>query len=348
MESQNKKVSAFSFFRLTAVFTALTVLLLSLAACKGETKTTFELLAQEEPDNALALIVNNPKEDVISKVEINKSVTLTDDGDRFLVIPKYKNSVIEIFSVSKAKDGSFAENERVYFNESAPENFVLDVNAYRSDEDPAFEIVVRTRERYVRYLLRAVPGKNGAESFEYAIADNASFSKENKFTADEIGFLSYRDESYLIKIYGQPDNELTFERSNGTTATRLFFSNTVFELNNLDGRIYHAIMLDDKLPHLRGIEIGESLPMVLVSFPNENDGYTAVYDGNEAEGSMGKKEGASYTYQLLYGVFGTGQYGYIKYDSREVVTEVIYVDGGCSVIFGFKNNRVLSIEYRYE
>ncbi len=343
-----KKASDFSFFKLTAVFlTAISVLLL-LSSCKSEVKTTYELISNDEPDNALLLIVNSPKEEVISKVEINKSVTLTDDGERFLVIPKYKNSVLEIFKGRKGVAGSFIEDERVYFNEAVPENFVLDVNAVRSDDKPEFELVVRTRDRYAKYILKVAANGEGQESFEYVIADNVDYSKETQFTADEIAFLTFRDGSYLKRIYGQPTNEVTFERSNGSTATRLFFDNTVFEISNIDSRIYHAIMLDNKLTHLRGIKIGDSLPMVLVNFPNENDGYTAVYKGNDAEGAMGKKEGASYTYQLLYGVFGVGKYAYIKYDAREVVTEVIYVDNGCSVVFSFKNNRVLSIEYRFE
>ena len=347
MDSHFKNVSAFSFLRVTAVFLAVVITLLCFTSCKGEVKTTFELLSEDTPSNTLCLIINKPKEDVISKVEINKSVTLTDDGERFLVIPRYKNSVIEIFK-GKEKNGEFVESDRVYFNESAGENFVLDIYALRSDEKPSFELVIRTKDRFSKYVLRAIDNENDEQSFEYVVADNKNYSKETEFCADEIAFLRYRSASYLKGIYGQPSNEVTFERNNGTTATRLFFENTVFEINNIDNYIYHAIMLDDKLPHVRGIKIGESLPMVLVSFPNENDGYTAVYDGNEAEGGMGKKEGADYTYQLLYGTFGVGKYGYIKYDSREVVTEVIYVDGGCSVIFGFKNNRILSIEYRFE
>lgn len=348
MDSHIKKVSAFSFFRATALLLAVLFTLLSFTSCKGETKTTFELLSEDIPDNALCLIINNPKEDVISKVEVNKSITLTDDGERFLVIPRYKNCIVEIFSV-KSKSGVLYPDERVYYNESAAENFVLDVYALRSDKKPKFELVIRTKDRFSRYFLKAVESENDEQSFEYVIADNADYSKETPFSADEIAFLSYRNASYLKSVYGQPTNEVNFERNKGKTATRMFFDNTVFEINNIDNYIYHAIMLDDKLPHLRGIKIGESLPMVLVSFPNENDGYTEVYKGNdEAEGSLGQKEGASYTYQLLYGTFGKGQYGYIKYDSREVVTEVIYADNGCSVIFGFKNNRVLSIEYRFE
>ena len=347
MDSHIKKASAFSFFRAISLALAVLFTLLCLTSCEGETKTTFELLSEDIPANALCLIINSPKEDVISKVEINKSITLTDDGDRFLVIPRYKNCIIEIFSITEEED-KIQTGERVYYNEAAEENFVLDVNAVRSDENPEFELVVRTRERFSKYVLKAVAGEADELSFEYVIAENADYSKETPFTADEIAFLSYRSASYLKSVYGQPSNEVTFERNNGTTATRMFFENTVFEMNNIDNYIYHAIMLDDKLPHIRGIKIGESLPMVLVSFPNENDGYTAVYKGNDAEGSMGRKEGASYTYQLLYGTFGVGKYGYIKYDSREVVTEVIYVDNGCSVIFSFKNNRVLSIEYRYE
>lgn len=348
MDSHFKNVSAFSVYKVIAVFTALTFILLSLASCKGEPKTTYELLIDDEPDNALALIVNNPKEDVISKVEINKSVTLTDDGERFLVIPKIKNSVVEIYTV-KEKNGVYVEDERVYLNESVNENFVLDVYSRRSKEKPAFELVIRTRDRFAKYVLGAVSGQQGEESFEFVKANNVHYSKSTPFTVDEISFYLYRNGSYLKKIYGQPTNEVTFERSNGSTATRMFFGNTVFEISNIDNKIYHAIMLDDKLPHLRDVKIGDSLPMVLVNFPNENDGYTAVYNGNdEAEGSLGQKEGASYIYQLLYGTFGVGQYGYIKYDSREVVTEVIYVDNGSSVIFAFKNNRVLSVEYRFE
>ena len=348
MDSLYNKASARSFRKITAVFLALTSILVMFSSCKSEIKTTYELFSNDEPDNALVLIVNSPKEEVISKVEINKSITLTDDGDRFLVIPKYKSSVIEIFKIKKGRGNEFIETEKVYSNEAVPENFVLDVNALRSDDKPEFELVVRTRDRYSKYFLKSVPGKTGEESFEYVTADNVDFSKETPFTADEIAFITYRDGAYLKRAYGQPSKEVTFERSNGSTATRLFFESTVFEVNNIDNRIYHAIMLDDKLPHLRGIKIGESLPMVLVKFPNENDGYTAVYDGNDAESGQGKKEGASYTYQLLYGVFGVGKYAYIKYDSREVVTEVIYVDNGCSVVFAFKNNRVLSIEYRFE
>jgi len=347
MDSHIKKVSAFSFLRAISLLLAVLLTLLCFTSCKGETKTTFEVLSEDIPSNALCLIINSPKEDVISKVEINKSVTLTDEGDRFLVVPRYKNCIIEIFRISEEK-GVYQETERVYFNESVEENFVLDVNALRSDKEPEFELVIRTIDLFAKYILKAVEGETDEQSFEYVTADNADYSKEDKFCADEIAFLSYRNASYLKGVYGQPSNEVTFERNNGTTATRMFFDNTVFEMNNIDNYIYHAIMLDDKLPHLRGIKIGESLPMVLVSFPNENDGYTAVYKGNDAEGSMGQKDGASYTYQLLYGTFGVGQYGYIKYDSREVVTEVIYVDAGCSVIFVFKNNHVLSIEYRYE
>lgn len=347
MDSHFNRAYAFPFFKLTAALLSVVSVLLLFASCKSEIKTTYELLCNDEPDDALVLIVNNPKEEVISKVEVNKSITLSDDGDRFLVIPKYKNSIIEIFSVKKNNHGEYVEKESVYFNEAVSENFVLDVYALRLDE-PQFELVVRTKETYSKYLLKAVSGKTGEESFEYVTADNADFSKETPFNADEIAFISYRDGAYLKRVYGQPSNEVTFERSNGSTATRMFFDNTLFEISNIDSRVYHAIMLDDKLPHIRGIKIGESLPMVLVNFPNESDGYTAVYNGNDAETGKGKKEGASYTYQLLYGVFGVGKYGYIKYDAREVVTEVIYVDNGCSVVFAFKNNRVLSIEYRFE
>jgi hypothetical protein len=326
------------------------IIILSLSSCiggNGAVKTVYQLLSDDEPDEALALIVNNPKEDVISKVEIDKSVTLSDEGDRFLVIPKYKDSILEIWTVSKDAE-EYRCDELVYSNDSVAENFVLDVDALRSADEPKFEIVVRTQKYFSRFLLLPPSGEEGEESFEYITADNADYGKSDMFSFDEIAYLFYRGQTYLGTFYGRPSDTHIIERNNTGTATRLFYGNTIFDINNATTRIYRAIMLDDRLPHVRDVRIGDSLPMVLISFPNENDGYTAVFEEEKSEEGENVREGTSYTYQLLYGEFGKGQYGYIKYDAREVVTDVIYVDNGKSVIFGFKNNRVLSIEYRTE
>ena len=329
-----------------AVLTALIIILLSLASCTTEVKTVYELLAADEPEDSLALIVNCPKEEVISKVEIDKSLTLTDEGDRFLVIPKFKDCVIEIFTVV-LENGEYRADELVYSNESAAGNFVLDVAAAR-EVNPSFELVIRTPKLYARYLLGIPDGEEGEESFEYVTADNADLGKTDEFTFDEIAFLFYRGQTYLNSYYGRATDTHIIERNSNGTATRLFFGSTIFDINNSTTKIFRAIMLDDKLPHVRDVGIGDSLPMVLVRFPNENDGYTAVFKEEDSEEGENVREGTSYTYQLLYGTFGVGRYGYIKYDAREVVTDVIYVDNGKSVIFSFKNNRVLSIEYRTE
>jgi len=335
------------FFKGAAVVLSLIIVSLSLASCKSvPVKTTYSLVAENDTENALMLIVNNPKEEVISKVEISKSITLNDKGVRFLVIPKYADSVIEIFKLVRY-GVTFEHDERVYFNPSTPENYVLDVYAERND-NPMYEIVIRTQTQFARYYLKAVSGSEGEESFEYIESENAGYTEADKFSAGEIDYISFRGTDYIKGIYGHPSDVVTFEKSDGMTATRIFYDNTFFEVSNVDSHIYHAVLFDENIPIVRGVEIGDGLPKVTVKFPNESDSYTSYHEGRESEIPRSNEEEASYSYQLLYGFFGVRQYGYIRYDANEVVTQVVYADGDCSVVFNIKNNRVSSIEYKFE
>lgn len=327
------KITARKYISLILSIVLIISLMFIFSSCSQSKKSVYDLLIQNEPDQSLAMIINFPKEEVISKVEIDKSLTLGADGDRILVIPKYAKSVIKIYSIT-SENGSYNRVEQVYSNKSTQESFVLDLCVERSDSNPKFKIVIYTPTDYAEYILFAAKGGDG--SFEYIVSDLGKLGKTNEFSYNEMGYIFMQGTDYLKSIYGEPTKTETIDFLGDETATRLTFGESVFDVDNTFDSIYYATITNDKIHHPRGIKIGDSLPIVLSKFPNFSDGDTVNFDEND----VNKGE-----YQLLYGEYmHMRNFGYIHYVD-DIVTEVVYSNQGTALIFGFENNRVISVSY---
>lgn len=329
-----KKAMKFGSFSMSAVLIFSIIFIFS--SCTQTKKSVYELLSENEDDQSLLMIVDNPKEDVISKVEIKKSLTFGDNGERMLLIPKYANSVLEIWSIANS-NGSYVPVEKLYSNALTEENFVLDLSAVRSDTAPQYKIIIRTAADYAEYILF---GENdNEEKTEYVESDLGTLKKTDIFTVNEIGYTFSQGAEYLSKAYGSPTDTKTVESASGTV-TQMYFGKSEFEINNLNGLIVHAVLYDDVVAHPRNIKIGDSLPVLLSRFPNKSDGTVTEVFG-ENENYAGKR------YQKLYGDnTDEGNYGYILYDNKDMVIKVVYSNAGNQLVFSIENNRVTSVEYK--
>ena len=131
----------------------------------SEKNSVLDLLGIEElPKDALAVIINNPSEEILSKVSNLKNFKYQESNESSLIIPIYNDFTIKV--VSLKWDENLKEGEVLFSSEKSTNGFALHLNAYRPCGIPSLKIKIEGNGMSGEYTL-AFNGKDGTPDIEY-------------------------------------------------------------------------------------------------------------------------------------------------------------------------------------
>lgn len=142
------------------------IILLGIVGCsKKESQTTFEKIVHKPPKDALALIINDPKEEQLSKLEISAELNIDKYGEDVLLIPKNENTTIQVWSI-KHENGELVQDKMIYVEKNIEDNFVLKIKINRPEGIPSYKIIISNGNNSNEYLFH-YNGKSGTPNIEY-------------------------------------------------------------------------------------------------------------------------------------------------------------------------------------
>ena len=297
-------------------------------------KAAYEAFGGNAPDSGIVLLVNNPDKNKAGIVNITESKKLDTTDEHILIIPKYKNTSIQIWSLRYENDKLVRDNLE-YENRRTADNFVLDANIMRPEGMPRYKMVVYTPDSYAEYIF-SYNGKDGNPELEYISA--AAPKRSDKFSFHEMGYMFTNKKNDIVSIYGEPSEKRTVPFMGDEKATELIYGSSVFDFEGTeekDGILYSSIVSDNKTAHPRGVKIGDDMKSILDKFPNSGSTKKIKFEDN-----------ADRTYSVLYGkYFHMQDFGIIEYVGDTPVG-ITYSTESSSVVFELENGKVSKVRYQ--
>ena len=168
----------------------------------------------------LGLVINQPKEEDISKFEKLEIYEHSSNRDSMIIVPKYNDSKVTISKVEYTGERFIAE-ETLYTKELTSEGYGLLLYAVRPEGIPEIMITITHENKSIDYLILS-DGKDGNEGVEYlrlksediershnsetvtAIKDDTYLEGLNLFSSYEIDFdLDQKQEKLQVYCQGE-------------------------------------------------------------------------------------------------------------------------------------------------
>lgn len=129
--------------------------------------TAFRLVDRDTQE--LGLIVNQPQEEDLKKIEILETSEQDQTQEQTLIIPKYKETTVEVFALDYKND-ALTINEKVYSKAKTPEGFGLLLKAVHPEGIPRLMVKLSYEGQSASYIV-AYNMKDGNEKIEYLRAE---------------------------------------------------------------------------------------------------------------------------------------------------------------------------------
>jgi|GEM_PF-5094414 len=153
------------------------------------------------------------------------------------------------------------------------------------------------------------------------------------YSFDEIKEVFLFSEGDILRIYGNPDEEVEFDFTEaiGGKAKGLRYGESYFELDP-DGYLYRVRLSDDTVPLPRGLVIGDTLETMLSVLPGKPGPI-------EEDPQLGK-------YAVIYGEYAhMSDFALITYDAGGEPNAVVWSSKGTAVYFALEDGRIKYAEY---
>lgn len=120
-------------------------------------------------EGAIAVIVNNPREEVLKKVPNLKTFQYEKSDESLLLIPIYNKMNVDIKTLTW-DDDDLKEDETLYKEENTKDGLALLLKAYRPEGIPSLKICVNVNGENMdgEYIL-TYDGKDGTPDIEYIV-----------------------------------------------------------------------------------------------------------------------------------------------------------------------------------
>ena len=146
-----------------------------------------EVVNQEEPlyntafekydeDGVIALIINNPEQEVIEGLTYLETYTHHENSEKLLIIPKYNGTKIEVKKVDFQGEKP-VEGETLYTKSSTEDDYGLLVETFKAEGMPEVLVSVSIGDRQTTYVV-AEDGKDGIPKLMYLTDDGENKTKE--------------------------------------------------------------------------------------------------------------------------------------------------------------------------
>jgi hypothetical protein len=249
-------------------------------------------------------------------------------GEQILIVPKDENISIQIWSLRFNNDELVRDN-LIYENRRTSKNFVLNTNVIRPEGAPKYKMIIYTPNAYAEYYF-SYNGKDGTPEVEFITAKK--YTNTDKFSFHEMGYMFTNKETDIVSIFGEPSERQTMPLLGDDTGTKLIYGETVFEIDNYNGKVYLAIIHDNKIYHTRNVKVGDDMQSVIDKFPNSGSSQKIKLDGDR-------------TYSILYGIYRHMQdSGIIEYVAETPVS-ITYSNENSTVVFELENGKVSKVRY---
>lgn len=161
--------------------------------------TAFEEYAE---DDVVALILDEPEEEVIKELTCVETYTHHKDSGKLLVIPKYNGTKIEVKKV--IFDGEkIVEGEVLYTKSYTGDDYGLLIETNRPEGIPELLVSVSIGDRQATYII-AEDGKDGVPALMYLSAneeDNVKQEIENEEVDEQVQIIYPIEEGDSLQDY---------------------------------------------------------------------------------------------------------------------------------------------------
>ena len=142
-----------------------------MVGCKDEiNNNSLDRLGINIKDNTVAVILNNPTTEQLSKVSNLSTFDYDKSNQTLLIIPIHNKMTVEIYEVA-FEDNEFREGEVLYKDENIKDGYGLLLRAYRPEGVPSIKIKVYSNNLIGEYIV-SYDGKDGTPDVEYITNKN--------------------------------------------------------------------------------------------------------------------------------------------------------------------------------
>ena len=135
----------------------------------GDVNTLIEILELEYPENALAVLINDPSEELLDKVGDYGIFTSSKDEPPSLIIPIYVGSTVSVNEITDiTSDGELIFGDRLVTDPDVGDNYSLLFEAIRAEGIPAYVIEIEFDGKSALYPY-GYNGKDGNVGNEYIL-----------------------------------------------------------------------------------------------------------------------------------------------------------------------------------
>lgn len=282
----------------------------------------------------VALLLNQPGDDVLEKIEKLDTYSYDQSGNTVLVVPRYEGSNVELNTLRVNENGELEKAGTIYTKENIEDGYALFLFADRPEGMPSLSVSVTYEGMTSRYMLN-YEGKSGTPELEYV---ETSFNFDDiddtvKFNYREAAHVFNLDHDTIISKFGEPEesNLITYLYM---AAIELKYPSNLFRVEQTSGYVYEAEICDNTIIAPRDLGISSTSAAVLSAFPNESDGTRVPMNDD-----------SGYEYEVLYK--STEDSGAAIYDGVDL-KRVEYRSGAVVIVFEFEDDIVTKIIYKTE
>jgi len=307
-----------------------------------------EVIEDNDPENSLfaeldsegassdfvALIINQPSDDVLGKATELETYFYDQSGETMLIVPRYENSRVELKTLRQTPNGDMEEAGTIYVKDNTPDGYALFLYAERPEGMPSLSVKVMHEGMTSKYNL-SYDGQDGTPELEYV---------ETSFNFDEIDDsvkFNYREAAHVFNLdfkaitekFGEPDaqNPVTYMY---LAAIELIYGENIFRVEQTSGYVYETELVDNTIMAPRDLGVSSTSAAVLSAFPNESDGTR-----------LPMNDDSGYEYEVLY--TGDDESAAAIYDGDDLV-RAEYRSGAVVLVFEFEDDIVHKIIYKTE
>lgn len=126
-------------------------------------------LFKDAPDDAIALVVNQPTTEQLTQIKMQETLNLQDTEEKIIFIPRYEHTAVELYKVEDINEAGEMTTSKFYSDNDCGKDFALELQAIRPEGMPNYKLQIKLPDGTEKEYYISYNGKDGNPNLEYIL-----------------------------------------------------------------------------------------------------------------------------------------------------------------------------------